>query len=351
MDALAKDRRQDARQSYLELSDEELAPWSVVSEMHDWSSILLGNGASIAVWHPFSYRSLFEQACALPDGQGLSTSDQRLFDALDTTNFESVLAGLRTARDINHAIGLTTDPLDSHYESVRSALSAAVHAVHVDWVDVPTETLQEIKSELLHYDTVFSTNYDLLVYWAAMEDGPSIPDYFWSRPLVFDPLNTEVWNKATKVLFLHGGLHLYQLTTGETFKRTAEPGRNLLELFGTPLREDPGAVPLFVSEGQPSAKLSSIRRSDYLSFALKQFATDGGPLVVFGHSLSAQDRHLIDALMKRATRAPVAVSIYGTEPDYVLARKAEIRAQLPGWDLSFFDASSHPLGSPAFQAG
>lgn len=148
---------------------------------------------------------------------------------------------------------------------------------------------------------------DLLVYWAAMCDQypGKLPDYFWSSPLVFDPLNTEVWGKETKLLFLHGGLHLLRLSDGQTLKRKAMPGRNLLDLFGDSLPEDPDAVPLFVSEGAAEDKLAVIRSSDYLSFALTTFAETDEPLVVFGHSLSEQDQHLVDILQRQ--RAPIAI--------------------------------------------
>ncbi len=67
-----------------------LRPWSAVDD-ETWRSLLLGNGMSIAIWPNFAYNSLLDKA-------GLSPDDRRLFRALGTSNFESVLSGLRFAQ-------------------------------------------------------------------------------------------------------------------------------------------------------------------------------------------------------------------------------------------------------------
>ena len=38
-----------------------------------------------------------------------------------------------------------------------------VNSVHRPWAQIPAQTLPAIKKELLRYDTVYSTNYDLLL--------------------------------------------------------------------------------------------------------------------------------------------------------------------------------------------
>ena len=57
---------------------------------------------------------------------------------------------------------------------------------------------------------MFSTNYDLLVYWAIMceEDPNDFRDFFWDPSLIFDSADVEVWGRPTVVHFLHGGVHL-----------------------------------------------------------------------------------------------------------------------------------------------
>lgn len=298
----------------------------------------------MAVWPRFGYHSLYE--AAVGDLGTLTPVDQAVFDALQTTNFEGVLRDLRTAAIVDGALGLDTTRQLERYASIRDALVAAVHAVHIPWPDVTEEALAQIKLELLRYDSIFTTNYDLLVCWAAMCDTVpgNIVDYFWSNPLVFDRLNVDVWGKVSKLLFLHGGLHLVRLSDGRTLKRTAQPGANLLDLFGQPLAQDPEAAPLFVSEGEAADKLAVIRSSDYLSFAFTTFAELDEPLVVFGNSLSAQDQHLVDIVQRR--KAPIAVSVRDAAPRDISAAKAGIRNRLRNNHVVFFDAATHPLGDP-----
>jgi hypothetical protein len=190
---------------------------------------------------------------------------------------------------------------------------------------------------------VFSTNYDLLLFWAIMADNATgkFKDYFWGENQEFDVTDTETSGTATKVLYLHGGLHLYRLPSGATIKRKAEDGRSLLDLFGVPFTE--GATPLVITEGTSQDKLASIRRSDYLSFAYSRFSRHKGPMVVFGHSLSDTDSHLVHA-MKEWRSVDLAISLRRDAPMKIVDRKVRLLNLLPTTKLVFFDAATHPLG-------
>jgi hypothetical protein len=101
----------------------ELDYWQAVLDHYpQWNGILVGNGASRAVWHRFAYKSLFEQACSVDVTQPLSASDRALFAALETENFEQILFALRTARVVQRALNRDSAHLQVHYESVRQAL-------------------------------------------------------------------------------------------------------------------------------------------------------------------------------------------------------------------------------------
>ncbi|MFP2932137.1 DUF4917 family protein [Pyxidicoccus sp. 3LG] len=140
--------------------DDQLVSWADVEALRRWEALLLGNGASIAVWRSFSYSSLFDVA-------GLSDGDRLIFEALDTTDFEQVLRTLQLAGMVCDQLGHAPDA-DARYGSVRTALVNAVHRVHVPWMNVPDSSLKKIAAALRKYRHVFSTNYDLLLYWAAM---------------------------------------------------------------------------------------------------------------------------------------------------------------------------------------
>jgi len=254
-----------------------------------------------------------------------------------------VLAALAIARRVTTALNLHIDALVERYASIRTSLVEAVHGTHVPWPAVPGATLQAIRGELLNYDFVYSTNYDLLIYWAVMhENQDDFKDLFWAPPY-FDLANAEVWGEPTMVFYIHGGLHLYRGANGRTLKRHAEEGQNLLALFGMPIAGE-DATPLFVSEGSAAEKLSSISRSDYLTFAYTALVQHDGPLCVFGHSLGETDNHIVQALAARPRQ--IAISVLPGVPAAVIATKAATIQKLPDANLSFYDATTHPLGAP-----
>ncbi|KGF68107.1 hypothetical protein LL06_18455 [Hoeflea sp. BAL378] len=318
--------------------DSNLGDWAEVQDIGDWSGLLLGNGFSQNMWASFGYHSLFETA-STGDGPTLSADDTALFERFETRNFEWVLSALATSKSVLHALGQPHELIDQREHSIREALIQAVHSVHIPWLCIEDEKLKRVASELSKYAAIYSTNYDLLLYWSLMAAPAQFRDYFWTAE--FDISNTEIWGKTTRVHYVHGGLHLYRKPNGQTLKRTARGGRNLLDLFATPFED---AAPLFISEGTAPEKLASIYRSDYLSFVFSQLALDDGPLVVFGHSLGGSDSHIVDVLNSHRGRK-VAVAVRAE--DDVRQKKGAIVASIPNAEIYFFDAATHPLGDPA----
>ena len=316
--------------------DDNLTDWAELKDQADWSGLLIGNGFSQNLWQRFGYASLFDTA-SHGVGAQLSAADVSLFDRLETRNFEVVLSALATSKTVSAALELPLDPFSEREDSIREALIRAVHSVHVPWQSIPDAHLDSIAAELSAYASIYCTNYDLALYWAVMRDQNAFRDYFWSEK--FDVTNTEIWGKKTKVHFLHGGLHLYRRPNGQTLKRSAAVGQNLLDLFGTAYQD---AMPLFISEGTAQEKLASIYRSDYLSFVFACLAQDAGPLVIFGHSLGESDKHLVDAVGIHKGRS-VAVSLRAE--GNIRQKKAALIEALPEVVLHFYDAATHPLGA------
>ena len=316
---------------------DRLDSWDKISGEADWSSILIGNGFSQNVWSRFGYSSLYEEA-QKSEHETLSDDDIMLFERFETTNFERVLSALSISISVAEALGQERAVLEERYNSIQRALISSVHSVHIPFDLMADEQLDAIKNEMLRYEAVYLINYDLICYWSLMRDPDEFRDFFFSPPQ-FDISNTEVWGKKTRIHFLHGGLHLYRKPTGQTLKRSARFGRNLLDLFG---EEFNGSVPLFISEGSSEDKLTSIYRSDYLSFLFSEFSRDRAPIVVFGSSLGETDQHIVDVLNSEPQR-PIAVSIRNDGD--IRQKKASLIEALPGAKLYFFDAETHPLGS------
>ena len=155
----------------------------------------------------------------------------------------------------------------------------------------------------------------------------------------------------TGLLYLHGGVHLWQdSATGTTGKWTGRDQGGLLAELADNFLTNPDRQPLFVSEGTSAQKMQVIRRSEYLSFARQQLVNDVNSTVIFGVSFEEQDNHIVEALAAGGRRR-MAISIWPRSPEENRAAMAYYTHKLPGHDLVFFDSRTHPLGDPALHVG
>jgi hypothetical protein len=320
--------------------DEPLLPlWEQVSPEFANAALLAGNGVSSNVWSRFQYNSLYEVARSPHRTNRLVGVDTQLFNALGTRNFERVLRALRISIETNHVFGVTAEPHEARYDGIRQALIESVHAVHVEWLDVAGARLMQLNAALASYRAVFTTSYDLLIYWAMMNAPGAFIDFFWHG--CFDIKDTDVMPGRRPVYFLHGGLHLFRDEDGRTCKRVAGGG-NLLQLFAA---DADYREPLFISEGVAADKLRAIRASDYLSFCYESLRRETGPLVIVGHALSDEDEHIVAALQR--PHLSVAIGIRANSQEEKDAKTAAYQMKLPAAQRTFFDATTHPLGDVA----
>lgn len=327
--------------------DGSLSSWDSVSDAYEWDTLLVGNGLSVNVWPAFEYPTLFDHA----RGGGLTREDLALFDG--TPNFERVLADLNTTIRVSDVVGVDTAPFYERYRRIQLALGHAIREVHLNRWDISDAALAAIRTELLRYEWIFTTSYDLILYW-AMGMGPSgrfepFVDLFrWGNRCSFDPQRADVNVGWIPVYFLHGALHLVVGGSGDTWKLRRNAIQTLLDQFGQPISGDPQARPLLVTEGSSRDKVRAIEGNDYLSHALDRLRQRELPVVVFGSSLSREDGHLVEALNEH--KRPVAVSLYPAAKREVATQQSDIFGRLEAEPLLFFDSSTHPLGRPGLRA-
>ncbi len=190
---------------------------------------------------------------------------------------------------------------------------------------------------------VFTTNYDLIPYWALMhQDTDRFRDYFWSGGC-FDISDTALYENKTAVHYLHGAIHLVERDDGITEKLTANNLSSLTELFDL---AHPSKYPLFITEGTSEDKIIRIRRNDYLRFCYETLEESSGGIVVIGHSIHKDyDQHIIDAINASSNKR-VAISVYPKLSCHdIVSLKARLIEAFDGKTLHFFDSSTHPLGA------
>jgi hypothetical protein len=106
-------------------------------------------------------------------------------------------------------------------------------------------------------------------------------------------------------------------------------------------------IPLFVSEGDSSQKIKSIKRSFYLSNVYYDVLVDlGRDVVIYGWSFGENDNHILSKI-KDGEIERIAVSINcidkdeRTIEDIIIEKKRRLRPFFPNADLFFFNAQSN----------
>ncbi len=332
----------------------EIHTWQDISKEYIGGSLLLGNGASIAIDACFKYRSLFEAA----NEAGRITEDiQKLFDYSETEDFELVLSSLAHARYVNEALGIEEERTDEAYTGLRQALIDTIRDIHPTYEEI--EDYFPVVTEFLKgFKTVFSLTYDLVLYWAMLKEneelgGARFKDCFLHQRFEHDwpYLRTprEPAENVTLVFYPHGNLALASDSLhGDEFKIAAAEAPLLEEIFDHWMSGQ--VTPLFVSEGTSKQKIRAISRSDYLGTVLNDVLpkiTDNS-FVIYGSSLSDNDDHIINQLVHTKIDR-IAVSVHCDDEkeaqNYAEQTKQKIsriweeaHREMP--EVEFFDAQS-----------
>jgi hypothetical protein len=332
-------------------------------EIYQWSQIrddfadtlLLGNGASIAVDECFNYRNLLQAA---RQDHLITSSVDAVFGYLKTTDFELVMNMLWHAYHINRALSVPDNLTQGAYRAIRDALIHAVRRHHAPYPKVEPH-LPAMADFMKRFQTVLSLNYDLLVYWAMLRGNDDSPGNWFKDCFRGGEGFDHDWEHyrelyggaagATLVFYPHGTLALVErLGAGDAkiVKMARNSGRERLLDQVIQQWSAGDTTPLFVSEGDSAQKERAILRSEYLSAVYGHVMPSlSGTVVCYGWSLSENDEHIIRKIVK--TNPPhMAISIHcqgrtdpqiQSEADRILRRLRE--ARLRG-DVRFFDAGS-----------
>lgn len=301
--------------------------------------LLLGNGFSIACRPDiFNYRRLLEQA-----DFSASPTAKEAFVKFDTSDFERVVRALRDYALLAEVYKADGSQAAKDADATREILIKTIQNGHPAVPDeIPEAEFAKCWDFLSGFTTVFTLNYDLLLYWTQMKrmqvgampfsDGFKRPagNLVWA-PSHYDP---------SRVYFVHGALHLYEVD-GKLQKRSwkgEEP--SILEQVATAIRSD--QYPLFVCEGKDTEKMAVIKRSRYLTHAFKELGRLTDSLFVFGHSLRDEDKHILDQI-KNSGISKLFVGARVAEGNDATADhtgRAVALAKKTGAELTMFDADS-----------
>lgn len=320
--------------------------------------LLLGNGFSIALQpNIFSYTSLYDRA----DFAKVPYANV-IFDALATRDFEAVIKVLMSASKILSSYKGVPEAvilqLRTDADEIKKILVSAIAENHPDRpFEVTPEQYAACRNFLSHFSHIYTLNYDILLYWALMQDKVDnlklSPDDGFRHPKDDPDAPYVSWQEAHSptIHYLHGALHLFD-AGAEIIKYTwSKTDIPLIEQIRTALDGD--RYPLFVSEGDSRGKLEKVIHNAYLHKALRSFTAIcnqvNASLFVFGHSLAQNDDHILK-LIARGRISTVFVSIYGDpnsdanqwiiERALTLARDREKNNPQSALAVRFFGATS-----------
>jgi len=329
--------------------------------------LLLGNGFSIACRADiFHYGSLYAQAnfSDVPEVQAV-------FEALGTQDFEAAIRSLENAARILPAYvahgAAAIAKMQEHAAALKEILVLTIAGNHPNIPpDIADEKFWACRRFLANFlagpkaGSVFTLNYDLLLYWALMHgDMPFGDPIALTKNDGFgndedDPAaDYVVWQGETgahdaTVHFLHGALHLFD--SGSELKKYTWVRKQVPLIEQARQAIAGNAYPLFVAEGTSVQKKDKIRHNAYLYQGFKQFTANvrvGTHCVfIYGHSLATNDDHILTRI-GRGRFPKLYVGIYG-DPDTednqrIMNRAQELAAmRLERWPLevAFYDAAS-----------
>jgi len=283
---------------------------------HRTKHLLLGNGFSISYDKKiFSYNALTNFV--------VKTKNkllQKLFRIIDSTNFETIMRELdlfyRIASEFSEDKSLTRKIVKAR-SSLKNNLLDAISELHPKHVfKIPEKSGRNCASFLKEYldkdGHVFTTNYDLLLYWVLMRNQDSLNnivdgfgrEYIEKVEDEYDPdfepeFGDLEWgpNRAEQhVHYLHGALHIFD----EGVSITKEIYEEDYLLTNIKKRIDKKEYPVFVTAGDGKQKLAHILHNPYLAYCYETLAGITGSLVVFGFGFGKYDGHIIDAINKAA---------------------------------------------------
>ena len=276
--------------------------------------LLMGNGFSIAYdYKIFSYNALYDFINELDD-----SVLNKLFGIIKTKNFEQIMRQLDNFIEIAEAFGAEqklTKKLKKANKTLQSSLIDAVGNLHPEHVfEIEKNKSQVCFNFLNQYiqkdGKIFSTNYDLLLYWVLMRNKPDIANDGFGRILLnpeelkhgeeADWSDELVWGKNKKkqnVFYLHGALPFFD-TNIEIEKEQYNTYHYLLENIQERMHNH--EYPIFVTAGNGNEKLEHIMHNKYLTYCYENLCDIQGSLVSFGFNFGEYDEHIIDAINKAA---------------------------------------------------
>lgn len=282
-------------------------------------SLMLGNGFSIEANKIFRYENLYDKS-------RLDQSLKNLFMMSKTCDFEVIISELEHTKEVLEVYNSESQDLISRLikdsRELRRIFAQAIinhHAVHqtiFNIVEGSKLRRRSCRDFLSHFTKVFTTNYDLLLYWEIMNEKEradqifSLDDgfgYVDSNLIWLEPYKHS--DRKQNIFYLHGALFFSPNNIG--LVKETKNIHSLLEEVQKNITSQ-NQLPLIVLEGSKESKFTKINNHPYLKNSYDELSLLSGNLFIFGHSLKEFDGHILNAI-KDSHVKKVFISFHSSE--------------------------------------
>lgn len=318
------------------LNEEDIRQWEWISKNYIDCPLLLGNGFSLNFSTRLLYRNLYENFV-----KNCPSDSKKLFDEFGSKNFEIILKHLESTERVSNALNIEHSRISKNKETIKQGLIESINRIHPTPDDIDKLKIKKIANQIKEFSQIFTTNYDLFLYYIIIE-SKKFGDYFYY--LFFDDERFQLFNsgdskKNNHIYFLHGALFLFEKSIN-TIKIKKNEENWLIDVITNEINGN--NYPLFISEGTSEMKLKAIQSNKYLSYCFRNLKENKhNELVIFGHSLSSQDSHIVKILDEKYEK--IAFGIRISEDRTINDIKSEINKIRPLFkkaEIDFYDSST-----------
>jgi hypothetical protein len=184
-------------------------------------------------------------------------------------------------------------------EVVRKALITAIQAAHPTHLEKIKGVIPSCLEFLNPFSRVFTTNYDLLLYWVIIKSRQFGDGFYLARDEngFRGPFQED---SRCNVYNIHGGLHLFLRKDGETEKRLAGDDGGLEAIAQTIANDN--RFPIYIAEGNTQSKQERIAAVPYLKLCFQRLKESSGCFFIYGSSANESDAHIYNALFSSKMR-------------------------------------------------
>lgn len=319
-----------------ELNSEGIRQWNWIEKDFTNCPILLGNGFSLNFSDTLKYKSLYDHFESVASEYAKS-----LFTEFDTNNFEMILQHVESTHKVLSTLGENTAKIEKLKLEIRTGLIDSINKIHPTPEHIDQSMIALVAEQFKNFSDIYTTNYDLFLYYIIL-NANKFGDYFYFK--FYNDESFNLFNPGDKdfkhhIYYLHGALFLYENGL-ETIKIKKDDNSWLISKINEQISQS--NYPLFISEGSWNSKSKSIQSNSYLQYCFSNFQNNKDrELVVFGQSLSEQDKHIAKAIDE--SYKTVAISIKTDHYENLKQLRAEknrISSLFKRVKFDFFDSNS-----------